>query len=183
MDIFNHDYYRSTGENFKLISGTYRLLISHALLYVFLIRKLQLNTNKVSNIFYRLLLSRMREKFGLEISQKSKIGKGFVISHAFNITISSEATIGENVSIFKGATIGGESRGIRIGAPTIGDKVWIGVNSTIVGKIKIGNNVLISPNSFVNFNVPDNSVVVGNPGKIIPSENATENYIIRVIKD
>ena len=55
--------------------------------------------------------------------------------------------------------------------------MWIGVNSTIVGKIKIGNNVLIAPNSFVNVDVPDNSVVVGNPCKIIYKENATENYI------
>ena len=53
----------------------------------------------------------------------------------------------------------------------------VGINSTIVGNIKIGNNVLIAPNAVVNFDVPDNSVVIGNPGVIHHKENATEGYI------
>ena len=48
--------------------------------------------------------------------------------------------------------------------------------------IKIGNNVLIGPGAFVNFNVPDNSIVLGNPGKILfNKKNATRGYIKRVI--
>ena len=65
----------------------------------------------------------------------------------------------------------------------IGNKVWIGTNSVIVGKITIGDNVLIAPNSFVNFDVPSNSIVIGNPGKIIPSTNATDKYINNEIKN
>ena len=76
-----------------------------------------------------------------------------------------------------GCTIGRENRGKRKGAPQIGNCVSVGINSTIVGNIKIGNNVLIAPNSFVNFDVPDNSVVIGNPGVIHHKENATEGYI------
>lgn len=58
-----------------------------------------------------------------------------------------------------------------------GNKVWIGVNSTIVGNIKIGDNVLIAPNSFVNCNVPSNSIVIGNPCFIKHNDKATEGYI------
>lgn len=47
----------------------------------------------------------------------------------------------------------------------------------VCGKIKIGNDVLIAPNAYVNFDVPDHSVVVGNPGKVYHRENATEGYI------
>ena len=47
----------------------------------------------------------------------------------------------------------------------------------IVGNITIGDDVLIAPNAYVNFDVPSHSVVVGNPGKIISRENATEGYI------
>ena len=47
----------------------------------------------------------------------------------------------------------------------------------IVGKISIGNNVLVAANSYVNFDVPDNSIVLGNPAKIIHKDNATEGYI------
>ena len=39
------------------------------------------------------------------------------------------------------------------------------------------NDVLIAPLAYVNFNVPDHSIVIGNPGKIIPKENATQGYI------
>lgn len=63
------------------------------------------------------------------------------------------------------------------GFPVIGDEVWIGTNAVIVGGITIGNNVLIAPNAYVNFDIPENSVVMGNPGKIYESENATEGYI------
>ncbi len=59
----------------------------------------------------------------------------------------------------------------------MGNKVWIGSNSVIVGNVKIGNNVLIAPNAFVNFDVPNDSICFGNPAKIIKKENATEGYI------
>ena len=68
-------------------------------------------------------------------------------------------------------------RGKRRGAPTIGDKVYTGINSTIVGKVNIGNDVLIAPNTFVNCDVPSHSIVLGNPCKIIHRDNATEDFI------
>ena len=57
-----------------------------------------------------------------------------------------------------------------------------GLNSTIVGNVKIGNDVLISPNSFVNCDIPDHSIVFGNPCIIKHRENATKNYINRKVK-
>lgn len=68
-----------------------------------------------------------------------------------------------------------EKRGSRGGTPIIGDKVYIASGVAIVGKVKIGNNVLIAANSFVNFDVPNNSVVVGN--KIVSSLSVTDSYI------
>lgn len=73
-----------------------------------------------------------------------------------------------------------EFRGKRQGCPTIGDKVWIGPNDTIIGNVSVGNNVLIAPGVFVNCDVPSNSIVIGNPARIIPNDNATENYITRI---
>lgn len=60
-------------------------------------------------------------------------------------------------------------------------KLIVGVNSTIVGSITIGDNVLIAPNSFVNVDVPANSIVFGNPCVIKPSINAREGYINRKV--
>ena len=55
--------------------------------------------------------------------------------------------------------------------------MWIGTNAVVVGNIRIGNDVLIAPLSFVNFDVPDHSIVIGNPARIIARENATAGYI------
>lgn len=61
----------------------------------------------------------------------------------------------------------------------IGDEVWIGVNATIVGHVHIGNDVLIAPNAYVNCDIPDHSIVFGNPCIIKYREHATEGYINR----
>ena len=105
------------------------------------------------------------------------MGKGLYIGHPYNITINSEAKLGSNINIHKGDTIGQENRGGRKGVPQIGNMVWIGINSTIVGNIIVGDDVLIAPNSYVNCDIPSHSVVIGNPCKIIHRDNATESYI------
>jgi serine acetyltransferase len=71
----------------------------------------------------------------------------------------------------------GESAKILDFEGIVGDNIYIGVNATIVGKVHIGNDVLIGPNSFVNFDVPDHSVVIGNPGVIHHKEHATNGYV------
>lgn len=115
--------------------------------------------------------------YGLEIPWQTKIGKGFYLGHAFNITINPNAIIGDYCNIHKGVLIGQQNRGKKKGSPIIGNKVWIGINAAIVGKIIIGDDVLIAPNSYVNCDVPSHSIVLGNPCIIIPQENATQSYI------
>jgi serine O-acetyltransferase len=123
----------------------------------------------------------MKLEYGLEISRDVSIESGLYLGHAYNITINPNAVLGSNVNIHKGVTIGQENRGKRQGSPKIGNKVWIGINSTIVGKITIGNDVLVAPNSYVNIDIPSHSIVVGNPCRIISSRNATLKYIINTI--
>ncbi|MGN0395593.1 MAG: serine O-acetyltransferase [Coprococcus sp.] len=120
-------------------------------------------------------------KYGVDIGAKAKIGPGFIVRHVGGIAINSNAIIGKDVEILQGVTIGYERRGKRQGNPTIGDRVWIGSNAIVVGNIKIGNNVLIAPGAFVNFDVPDNSIVIGNPGKIVSRENAVDGYVIHTL--
>lgn len=76
------------------------------------------------------------------------------------IIINPKTVIGDNINISTGVVIGQINTGKKKGCPTIGNEVWIGDNSIIVGNIKVGNNVLIAPNSYVNFDVPDNSIVI-----------------------
>lgn len=140
-------------------------------------RKSQTTSNCILAKYYHFRYHRLKDKNGLEIDYHTQIGKGFYIGHPHNITINESALIGENVNIHKGATIGRENRGERKGAPTIGDCVWIGINATIVGRITIGDDVMIAPNSYVNCDVPAHSIVFGNPCRIIHRDNATKDYI------
>lgn len=118
---------------------------------------------------------------GMEVSYTTQIGKGLYIGHPYNITINSDVVLGENCNIHKGVTIGQENRGKRKGSPIIGNCVWIGINATVVGNIHIGNDVLIAPNSYVNCDVPDHSIVFGNPCIIKHADCATEHYINRKV--
>lgn len=100
------------------------------------------------------------------------------LGHRGTVVINGNTILGNDINIATGVTIGQENRGKRLGVPTIGNDVWIGRNAVIVGNIKIGNNVLIALNSFVNSDIPENSIVLGNPGKIIINKmDATVGYI------
>lgn len=178
---FSDDFYRIYKKSFKL-KDFKKLLLDPGLRFLYFYRNYNKTNSKIKKILFKLILNNIRLKFGIEIYPETKIGKGCYIGHPFNITINPNSILGENINIHKGVTIGQENRGKRKGVPVIGNKVWIGVNSTIVGNIKIGNNVLIAPNSYVNKDIPNNSIVIGNPCKIIESKDATKNYINNIVE-
>jgi serine O-acetyltransferase len=128
-------------------------------------------------IIYKLLHRRYTFKYGIQIAARTNIGEGLCIRHFGTIIVNPRTRIGKNCNIHQGVTIGQTNRGKHTGVPVIGDAVWMGPNAVIVGGIRIGNNVLIAPNSYINTNVPDNSIVSGNPATITPRDNATEGYI------
>ena len=140
-------------------------------------RKCQFASNKLSLIISRFFFRKIKKTFNIELYGKTKIGRGLYIGHTSGITINHEVTIGDNCNIHRGVLIGQENRGTRKGVPAIGNCVWIGVNAVIVGKVTIGDDVLIAPNSFVNCDVPSHSVVFGNPCVIKHKDNATDEYI------
>jgi len=172
---FKKDLYRWYGE--KGEGFVARVFRRPELKYLYWFRKAQQAKNPISKIFAILKLRRWSEKTNIQIPYKTKIGEGFYIGHCGRVIINPQAVLGKNVNIATGVTIGQENRGKRKGSPTISDRVWIGTNAVIVGNITIGTDVLIAPLSYVNFDVPDHSIVIGNPAKIIHRENATEGYI------
>lgn len=131
---------------------------------VYLLRKCQ--TNSILKLIYRLRYNRLCFKCGIEINPKTKIGKGFVIGHPSSIVVNANTIIGENVHLTKGVLIGLSKSGKHKGSPVIGNNVVISANAVLVGNIKIGNNVFIAANTFVNRDIPDNSIVLGNPAII-----------------
>lgn len=114
---------------------------------------------------------------GIQIPVGTRIGAGFRISHFGSIVINPAAKIGKNFSIAQGALIG-SADGKRKGVPVIGDNVIMSANSVVIGGVTIGDYVMIAPGAFVNFDVPPHSIVIGNPGQIIPSDHPTDRYNI-----
>lgn len=126
---------------------------------------------------------RIEHKYGVSFGlvHVAKIGEGLYLGHPFCIDVNAGAVIGSNCNIGKCVTIGGENRGRRKGAPTLGNRVWVGSGAVIVGRVTIGDDVLVAPNAYVNMDVPAHSIVIGNPGRIIPRDNATEGYVNNIV--
>lgn len=129
-----------------------------------------------ARVYYKII----GRRYGMQIPHKTIIGEGLFIGHWGNIIINQNAVIGCNCNIAQGVTIGYVSRGKRKGCPKIGNRVWIGANSVIVGNITIGDDVLIAPLTLVNFDVPCKAVVAGNPASII-SYNSSAGYIKNLV--
>ena len=179
--IIQADLFRYAG-NASLKSFLFCLIRIPGFRFIFLWRKTkQYNSLHPAGIFYKLLYIHFAYKYGFQIPIACSIGKGFYIGHFGTVIINRDAVIGINCNIAPNVTIGQTNKGSKKGVPEIGNEVWIGTGSVIVGKIKIGDNVLIAPNSFVNFDVPSNSLVIGNPGKVIPKDkDITTDYICNI---
>lgn len=171
------DYIRTTDDDGFVIKHFLKdFIFQHRLRYMIYFRCAQKTKNKLMKIFCEYKLYRLCRKYGIEVKTNTAIGRGFVMLHPYNITVSPDAIIGKNVTICKGATIG-RANGKRPGAPKLGDCVYVGINSSVLGGVDIGDDVMIAPNTFVNQDVPSHSIVIGSPCRIIPKENATREYI------
>lgn len=148
--------------------------------YTFFFRKSKKGSFRTLYIFLLRITSYITH---IQIPYKTEIGEGLYIGHFGSIIINPDAVIGKNFCISAG-TLVGNALGKNKGVPTIGDNVYMGRNSIVIGKVNVGNNVLIAPGAFVNFDVPENSIVIGNPGQIIPQESSpTEKYIVYPVEN
>ena len=107
---------------------------------------------------------------GIEIHPAAKIGGDFFIDHGSGVVIGETAEIGDRVTLYQGATLGGTgfARGKR--HPTVEDDVTIGSGAKLLGPITVGHSAKIGANTVVIQDVPRNSTVVGNPGHPIKVE-------------
>ncbi len=108
-----------------------------------------------------------------EIPASTKIGKGFVLHHATGLVLNSKVVLGDHVTLNHNTTIGNKTtiQGEDLGSPKIGNNVIVGPNSVIIGPIIIGDNVIIGAGSVVVKDVLSNSVVAGNPARFIRKLN------------
>lgn len=126
------------------------------------------------------MLLHRSHKYGISIPRTVKIGKGFYIGYFGTIIVHGAVTIGDNVNISQGVTVGVTNRGNKQGVPIIGNQVYIGPGAKIIGGIRIGNNVAIGANAVVTKDIPDGAVVAGVPARII-SMQGSNGYVNRII--
>lgn len=143
--------------------------------FIVLYRKMEYSKCKILSIVYKIILKKMKIKYGLRISNSTQIGEEFHIVHTGGIIINENTVIGENFKIRQNTTIGTD--GISSKCPIIGNNVNVGAHVCIIGNIRIGNNVIIGAGSIVVKDVPDDVIIVGNPARVIKKYNKkTKRY-------
>ncbi len=106
---------------------------------------------------------------GIEIQPGARIGKRLFIDHGMGVVIGETTEIGDDCLIYKGVVMGGTTLEKKKRHPTLGNRVIVGSNSTILGAITIGDGARIGSGSVVVKSVPPGATVVGVPGRIVES--------------
>lgn len=127
---------------------------------------------KIIYLCYRAKLERESQRLGLAIPC-NVFGKGLRIVHYGSVTVNKGCKVGKNCRIYNNTVLGTAGAGFGGGCPTIGDNVFIGTNSCVLGNVKVGNNVVIAAGAVVVHDVPDNVTVAGIPARIIKEKGWT----------
>ncbi|HVN69884.1 MAG TPA: serine O-acetyltransferase [Candidatus Binatia bacterium] len=118
----------------------------------------------------RFLANVARFFTGIDIHPGATLGKGIFIDHGTGVVIGETAEVGDGCTIYQGVTLGGTSlsRGKR--HPTLGRNVTVGVNSSVLGAIVLGDSAKVGGGSVVVKDVPANATVVGVPARIVAQD-------------
>ena len=129
----------------------------------------------------RIISQLSRFLTGIEIHPGAKIGRNLFIDHGMGVVIGETSEIGNNVTIYHMATLGGIAPSINSNNqrqvkrhPTLNDCVVVGSGAQILGPVTIGKNAKIGANAVVTKDVPENAVMVGIPAKNVGT--ATEEF-------
>ena len=124
------------------------------------------------DLIARIISQFSRFLTGIEIHPKAKIGKNLFIDHGMGVVIGETSEIGDNVTIYHMATLGGIAPSINSNDqrnikrhPTIGDEAVIGSGAQVLGPVTVGRCAKIGANAVVTKDVPEKAVMVGIPAK------------------
>jgi len=124
------------------------------------------------DLIARIISQFSRFLTGIEIHPGAKIGKNLFIDHGMGVVIGETSDIGDNVTIYHMATLGGIAPSINSNDqrnikrhPTIEDEVVIGSGAQVLGPVRVGRCAKIGANAVITKDVPEKAVMVGIPAK------------------
>lgn len=143
---------------------------------------------KVSHYLYikkhyflaRYISEKVKRKTGIEVHPGAKIGKRLFIDHGMGVVIGETAIVGDNVTIYHGATLGGTGKDKDKRHPTIKDNVMIGAGAKLLGPFIVGENAKIGAGAVVLSDVPKNTTVVGVPARVVKCNDNIYDSLERV---
>ncbi len=107
---------------------------------------------------------------GIEIHPGARIGERFFIDHGMGVVIGETATVGDDVTLYHGVTLGGTSLAVGKRHPDIGNNVVIGAGAKVLGAITVGDGARVGANAVVMQDVPASATVVGIPAHIVGTD-------------
>lgn len=120
--------------------------------------------------FARFISHISRALTGIEIHPGATIDRRFFIDHGMGVVIGETTEIGDDCLIYKGVVFGGTTLEKKKRHPTLGNRVVVGSNSTVLGAITIGEGARIGSGSVVIKDVPPGATVVGVPARLVESD-------------
>lgn len=111
---------------------------------------------------------------GISLPYSAELGPGLYIGHFGPVIVNGAAVVGEGCNLSQGVTLGVSGRGDRRGVPVIGNRVYIGAQATVAGRIRVGDDVVIGANSLVTEDVPPHVTVVGVPATIVSGAGSAD---------
>lgn len=119
------------------------------------------------SFLYRALFRYVRNNYSIELPYSVELGRRVVIEHNGAIIIHGNSRIGDDCVLRQGVTLGNRSFEDSNGAPTLGNRVKIGVGAKILGRVHIGDDAKIGANAVVLENVPAGATAVGIPARVV----------------
>ncbi|MBR0542693.1 MAG: serine O-acetyltransferase [Clostridia bacterium] len=115
----------------------------------------------------RAVSQKAARKTGIEIHPAAKIGKRLFIDHGTGVVIGETTEIGDDVTIYQGATLGGTGKDVGKRHPTIGNGVMVGAGAKVLGPFTVGDNSNIAAGAVVLEEIPPNCTAVGVPARVV----------------
>ncbi|MFD1646173.1 serine O-acetyltransferase [Haloarchaeobius litoreus] len=124
----------------------------------------------------RLLSQFVRFMTGVEIHPGAQLGRRVVIDHGMGVVIGETAEVGDDVHMYHGVTLGGNSPRPEKRHPTLGDGVVVGANATLLGDIDVGDDARVGAGSVLTKDVPAGETWTGVPATRVGGPSAAEEH-------